>query len=291
MSRIHDALKKAEKERSYRRMSSDGIEPPATGPVVVASVAETGPGETTTTGSSVAEKVREQFPAATSWKPDTASMLFFDTSREPAGTEEFRSLRSRLYQIRQKTPLQRVMIASALPQEGKSFIAANLAQALALQPDCRTLLIDGDLRNPSLHRKLGTPSRPGLTEFLLGEEEENEIIQRGPLDNLFFISSGRPVSGQTELIANGRLKILLERLESYFEWVIIDSPAAIPVTDAGLMAGSCDGVLVVVRSNSTQSGNVQRALRRLPNDLIIGVVLNESQAETELTLQQYYSAS
>ena len=106
---------------------------------------------------------------------------------------------------------------------------------MARQAGSRVLLIDADLRSPNLHSALGTPASPGLTEYLLDEAEEFRIIQRGQMANLFFIASGRSVSGQADLVSNGRLKFLLDRLEGIFDWVIIDSPSAIPVTDASLM--------------------------------------------------------
>ena len=188
---------------------------------------------------------------AADWTPDPRTMLFFSSEEQTAGQENFRTLRSRLYLLRENAPLNRILVTSSLPKEGKSFVSANLAQVLALQQGCRTLLIDADLRTASLHSTLGTSEAPGLSEYLLGETEEFGIIQKGTIENLFFIPSGRPVSGQSEVVANGRLKLLLDRISSLFEWIIIDSPAVIPVSDAVVMASLCDGVLIVVRSNST----------------------------------------
>src|SRR5262249_26295695 len=102
------------------------------------------------------------------WSPDKKTMLFFNDEQGP-GTEEFRTLRSRLYQMREKKPLKKILVTSSLPQEGKSFVAANLAQALAWQQGRRVLLIDGDLRASRLHLALGSRSTPGLSEYLRGE--------------------------------------------------------------------------------------------------------------------------
>ena len=113
-----------------------------------------------------------------------------ERQRQRQGTEEFRTLRSRLYHLREKMPLKTVLVTSALPKEGKSFTATNLAQVMVRQQGRRVLLIDADLRAPRLHRMLGTTSDPGLSDYLQGKSDEFSIMQRGPLENLFFIPSG-----------------------------------------------------------------------------------------------------
>lgn len=212
--------------------------------------------------------------AQKSWAPDPARVLFLRHDELSRGEEELRVLRSRLYRVRDTQPLKSLLIASALPGEGKSFIAANLSQVLALQHDCRVLLIDGDLRNPRLHTTLGTCSTPGLSDYLQREIDELGITQRGESDSLFFIPSGRNVQRPTELIATGRLKTLIDRLEPVFDWIIIDSPAAITVSDASLLANCCDGVLMVVRSNLTPFDIVREARRRFREESLVGVILN-----------------
>ena len=134
-------------------------------------------------------------------------MLFFQDNENRVGAEEFRTLRSRLYQIREKLPLKRLMVTSALPKEGKSFVAANLAQVMvrAARPPrpggrCR-------LRNPGMHRHLGASLSPGLSDYLLGECDEFAALQRGSMENLFFMPAGRIVPSAAELLSNGRLKL------------------------------------------------------------------------------------
>lgn len=210
----------------------------------------------------------------TDWKPDAGHMLFFQDDETRIGTEEFRTLRSRLYQIREKMPLKRLLITSAMPREGKSFVAANLAQVLVRQHGRRALIIDGDLRNPGLHSNFGVPLTPGLSDYLAGGCDEIAIMQRGPMENLFFIPAGRVVASAPELLANGRLKLLLQRIEPLFDWIIIDSSPVIPVSDPTLVAGCCDGVLMVVRSDMTSSDLAKRAREEFPDKLLLGVVLN-----------------
>src|SRR5207245_9801736 len=95
----------------------------------------------------------------------------------------------------------------------------------------RVLLIDGDLRAARLHLALGSALSPGLSEYLMGEADEFGIMQRGAVENLFFVPAGRSTSNPAELIANGRLKILLSRVEPLFDWIIVDSSAAVPVSE------------------------------------------------------------
>jgi protein-tyrosine kinase len=206
------------------------------------------------------------------------------------GTEEFRTLRSRLYTLREKMALKTLMVTSALPREGKSFTAANLAQVIVRQHGRRALLIDGDLRGPRLHLMLGTAPGPGLTEYLQGKNDEFSIMQRGPMENLFFIPSGNGIEDPAELVGNGRLKTLVQRVEPLFDWIIVDSPPAVAVADASLLAKACDGVLLVVRSNVTPSDMARRARMEFPEEALVGVVLNGTIEDAAPYARYYYEA-
>jgi capsular exopolysaccharide synthesis family protein len=210
----------------------------------------------------------------TQWHPDPKTMLFFGQDENVRGTEQFRTLRSRLYQMREKMSLKKILVTSALPKEGKSFVAANLSQVLVKQHGRRVLLVDADLRVPSLHSVLGTASVPGLGDYLSGSTDEFGIMQRGPLENLFFIPGGRSTLQPAELIGNGRFKMLMQRVEPLFDWIIVDSPPAVPVSDGSQLANFCDGVLMVVRSNSTPYDSAQKARQEFHGKTLVGVVLN-----------------
>jgi capsular exopolysaccharide synthesis family protein len=224
------------------------------------------------------------------WKPD-ATMLFFNGDDSAIGTEEFRTLRSRLYHMREKMTLKKLLITSALPKEGKSFTASNLAQVLVRQHGRRVLLIDADLRGPRLHLMLGTTASPGLSDYLQGRSDEFSIMQRGPMENLFLIPSGDEISDPAELVSNGRLKFLLQRVEALFDWIIIDSPPAVPVSDASVLGKSCDGVLMVVRSNATPVDMARRAREEFPDQALVGVVLNGTNSASTPYSRYYYGAS
>jgi len=295
MSRIHEALKKAEQDRA----NQGGAAQPGLGPTPV----EDGPGLAETLGAGGAASVGMPAFSGSSgmdmllarsakmeWKPDLATMLFLNDDDGGRGTEEFRTLRSRLYHVRESMPLKKLLVTSALPKEGKSFTASNLAQVMVRQHGRRALLIDADLRAPRLHQMLGTTSDPGLSDYLQGKNEEFSIMQRGSLENLFFIPSGSGVADPAELVGNGRFKLLLQRVEPLFDWIIIDSPPAVPVSDASVLAKACDGVLMVVRSNSTPFDMARKAREQFPDQALVGVVLNGTHEGAVPYSRYYYEA-
>lgn len=288
MSRIHEALKRAEQERAAREKLAPPAEPPpaelslppvtepanASGeaigqePFVPPFPAE-GFGPSAVTAENIGARCRQP-----EWNPDQKNLLFAKDESRQYKAEVFRTLRSRLYRIRDQMTLRTLLITSTLPAEGKSFVAANLGHAIAQQHGRRALLIDADLRVPRLHTLLGAPQGPGLTEYLRGEADEFSVIQRGPLDGIYFLPSGDITANPVELIGNGRLKDLLHRLNVVFDWIILDSPPMAPVSDASLLADMCDGALLVVRASATPFDLAQKACAEFKTSPVVGVVLN-----------------
>jgi protein-tyrosine kinase len=304
MSRIHEALKKAEQERaasqggtaqpSYTVPAEPAMTAMEDSPIAVAAGVPGGGVPLSSAMPSFAspfslDALLARCPQL-QWRPDEKTMLFFNGDDTAPGTEEFRTLRSRLYHAREKMTLKKILVTSALPKEGKSFTSSNLAQVMVKQHGRRVLLIDADLRGPRLHLMLGTTSSPGLSDYLRGGSDEFSIMQRGGMENLFFIPSGQQISDPAELVANGRLQFLLQRVESLFDWIIIDSPPAVPVSDASVLAKACDGVLMVVRSNSTPVDMARRAREEFPDQALIGVVLNGTDHESAAYSRYYYDA-
>jgi protein-tyrosine kinase len=287
MSRIHEALKRAEQERATIQGGAAQAElaPVHVGRPVHGEAVPLAAREETGAGSPEAILSR---CAAMEWNPDPAAMLFTNGNDSARGTEEYRTLRSRLYQLREKMPLKKLLVTSALPKEGKSFTSINLAQVMARQHGRRVLLIDADLRGPRLHLMLGAIAGPGLSDYLTGKNDEFSIMQRAPVENLFFIPSGSGIEDPSELIGNGRLRLLLQHLDPLFEWIVIDSPPAVPVSDASVLATACDGVLMVVRSNSTPADVAQKARREFPAQSLVGVVLNGTQRDPADYERYYY---
>lgn len=298
MSRIHEALKKAEQERSapgteigsplQERVMIPAPVSKASSPAPAneASLPVPEVSNIATAGYLRFDDLRARC-AHPQWNPDPNLNVFLNPSLSPHGAEQFRTLRSRLYQLRSSQPLRTVLITSSVPAEGKTFVTNNLAQAIVRQPDRRALIIDADLRCARLHVSLGAPSAPGLTDYLRGEADEISIIQHGLEGNLCLIPGGNEVTNPSELLSNGQLKKLLDRLAPVFDWVLLDSPPCVPVADASILADMCDGVLLVVRAGSTPVEMAQRACQELNGRNLVGVVLNAAD-ESSMYGSNYY---
>jgi len=290
MSRIHEALKRAEQQRtvpleiptpSMPEVHSQQVETPLIPPpAILDPLASPEP----LVHSDVESRTRAaeflRFDdiwthcANPGWRLDLERNVFIDPGAPPAVREQFRTLRSRLYQLRDKQSLRSVLVTSSLQGEGKTFVANNLAHALSRQQNCRVLLIDADLRRPDLHTGFGAPSSPGLSEYLKDEAPELTIIQRGLPEYLCFIAGGSKPDNPAELLANGRLKALLQMVGPVFDWVIVDSPPTLPVSDALTLAEMCDGVLTVIRAAQTGFDSAQKSCQQLREKNLLGVALN-----------------
>jgi protein-tyrosine kinase len=295
MSRIHEALKKAAAERaSQPQTSSAQTFVDVTEGISRSAQAGNERDTTPKNGSGKADKqpiVRfEQLLkrcAHPKWTLNPSTSVFGGSDSKKIGAEPFRTLRSRLSQIADTHVLKRVVITSSVPAEGKTFVAANLAQSIVRQPDRRVLLIDADLRASRLHVALGAPCTPGLTDYLRGEVDEYAIIQSGPEENLCFIPGGSEVSNPSELLVSERMRHLLDVVTPMFDFVILDSPPATPVHDPSLLADLCDGVLFVVRAGVTDFDVAEKAVAEFREKNLLGVVLNG--AERETAYGQYYN--
>jgi len=287
MSRIHEALKKAEQERAITQTAegthvgegviaaSLKVESPDFTPDVPTHVPQIAQAVTTGLNEYLRFEDLQERCARPRWSLNPNSNVFSNSEPSPHGAEQFRTLRSRLYQLRSSSQMLRtVLITSSVPSEGKTFVTSNLAQAIVRQPDRRVLIIDADLRRARLHVPFGAPPAPGLSDYLRGEADEMSIIQHGPEGNLCLIPGGNEVTNPSELLSNGRLKKLLDRLAPVFDWVLLDSPPCVPVADASILADCCDGVILVVKAASTPSEIAQKACQELSGKNVVGVVLN-----------------
>lgn len=281
MSRIHEALKQAAEERSSR-LSSGTL--PDIGDIAADVSRTTVPVEDRASLLATSLPAEGNSPlcfdevakkcALLKWRLDPRIDVFHSANSHQTGAESFRTLRSRLYQIAADRQLKRVLVTSSIPEEGKTFVAANLAQAIARQDHQRVLLVDADLRMSRLHHALGAPATPGLTDYLRGEASETAVIQRGLEENLCFIPCGSPIAHASELLLGDRMKRLLDRVTPIFDWLVLDSPPALPVHDASMLADLCDGVLFVVRAGRTDFETAEKASVEFRDKNLLGVVLN-----------------
>ena len=297
MSRIYEALQKAESDRKLDRSELEQalpdpepirsammptavaeIEEPAVPVAVVERTVEPYEPEIVRAGLSLSNVARY------AWTPAVDRLPALQ-ERGP-GVEQFRSLRSRIYELRDIKPLKSILISSGLPQEGKSFVAMNLAISLSRHKSSKVLLIDGDMRRYTLHQMLGTEAHPGLADYLAGKATMFEVMQRmaesseggkgavANLANLTFIPGGNGGDKAADLSGNPRFAELIRAVSPYFDWIVVDSSPVLPVSDAVNLARACDGVLLVARSGVTKYPVAQRAQSELKASNILGFVLN-----------------
>jgi protein-tyrosine kinase len=275
MSRIQDLLNRAEQEKELLRVVDLERESMSL-PLAVGAGAQTATARMHQQPTSAPLTLDELLVLCPQrrWNFNPASMLFHDPKQNHRAAEEFRGIRSRLYRLRETKPLKTLLVTSSVAREGKSFVASNLAHALSIQPNCRVLLIDANLRNPGLHLFFGTTPTPGLADYLINQLEPAAVLQRGESENLFLLPAGGAFTGPAELISTGQLTPLLRLLEPAFDWILVDSPPALPFSDAAQLAHHCDAVLLVVRSDSTPLEIARQARRRFREGHLAGVVLN-----------------
>lgn len=293
MSKIYEALLRAELERLGKSAPDTGsaVEPEVTLARLQAAAA-------------AAEQATAETPAhAFPWERIARVPWNVSTEQLPAmlkvavGAEQFRSLRARMYEYRDFNKLKSILICSGMPQEGKSFVAANLAVSLAQQRSGKVLLIDGDLRRFTLNKILGTRSEPGISEYLMGKADAFDVMQQPDLErfsdpktadalqNLVFIPAGHGGEQVVDLNTSERFHELLALAAPAFEWIVVDSSPVNLVSDAVHYARDCDGVLLVVRSGVTRYELAQRAAAEFKTGSVLGVVLNGS---TEAPRAGYY---
>ena len=208
------------------------------------------------------------------------------TDPKSAFAEEYRDLRTSLLQKSKKQKLKTIAIASVAPGEGKSVTALNLAWLLSQTEGIRALVIDCDMRRPSICRYLGVDDAPGMSELLDGESSPADVIVQLQPSGLYLLPGGRPRSDVAEQISGPNFAKLLEHVQANFDFVIIDAPPLGVFVDAKVLINQTDGALLVLRRNFTTFKEVDRVLEGLPRQRMLGVVLN--QAEETLISGRYY---
>jgi capsular exopolysaccharide synthesis family protein len=207
-------------------------------------------------------------------------------SGSPAA-EAFRLLGVRLRHLRRDRPLKKVLITSTIPQEGKSMVAANLACTLALKTQQRTLVLEGDLRRPSLSKMFGLGRNSGISEWLEGDRGLTTSIYHLEGPNIWILPAGSAPSNALELLQSGRLSSLMDQLTVLFDWIIIDSPPVLPLADTSVWMRLADGILLTTRQGTTEKRQLQRGLEAVESKKLIGALVNSSKSAA--ASDYYYS--
>ena len=296
MSRIQNILDKAEREGVALRTSRLDAPATATVPITI-EIPTPGPAA----GAPVMDAPVMIVPgvagahshAATSASPANADdaiesfktrlnpLLIAGLSPKSLAAEQYRQLRTRLSHSEGATALRTILITSPQKGEGKSITAANLALTMAQELQRRVVLVEADLRKPSLQQLFGLPSGPGLADFLAGACELRDAMKFLPDHNLTVIPAGAMPTNPAELLGSTAMRRLLDQLRSRFDRVILDTPPVLPLADVAVLAPIVDGTLLVVRAGVTPKPAIENALRAFDSSRLLGIVLNESGLEQD----------
>jgi capsular exopolysaccharide synthesis family protein len=204
------------------------------------------------------------------------------------GAEEFRKLKTQIF-LRSPNPPHSILVTSTAPQEGKTMVAVNLSRAISQEIHGKAILIDGDLRKPSIHLEKSQNAK-GLSNYLSDGTPLLEILINSEIENLQIITAGPSTRKSSELIGSKRMTELLKSLREFNDntYIVIDSPPIMAASEATLLSKMVDGIILVVRSGHTSRESVQRAIKSIDHQKIIGVVFNRIDIKPSAYYSEYY---
>lgn len=221
---------------------------------------------------------------------DTSLVSFFEPSSMV--TEQFRRLRTYIFKPGAENPPRTILVTSTLAGEGKSFVAINLAITIATELNSNALLVDCDLRNPSMSRWFGLDGGKGLADYLTGNADLQDLFIKTSVDKLSILGGGTPAGNPVELIGSMKMKNLVGELKSRYEdrYIILDSSPLLATTEPNVLNDMVDGILLIIKSGATPRESVQEALKGLDRKKILGVVLNSLEFKTQALIERYFGA-
>ncbi len=196
-------------------------------------------------------------------------------------TEQFRTLRGRVESLAAQRPIRTVAVTSANPGEGKSTAAINFAVVESLGVGHRILLVDCDMRRPTIHHSLGVAPDAGLAEILLGQASLEQAVVRPDGTQLDALVVRSQPDNPSELLASKRMKTLLEEMTASYDRIILDTPATLGLPDSKIVSELCDGIVVVVRADVTPREEVGAVLDILDRRRVLGMLLNGADVSRE----------
>jgi capsular exopolysaccharide synthesis family protein len=207
--------------------------------------------------------------------PSLEHKVVVDDAIDPASREQYRRLATGLHAAQAASGLKVIMLVSALAGEGKTLTASNLALTFSESYQRSVLLIDGDLRRPSLHTVFNLQNSPGLSEGLLAAQDRKLPLHRVS-PRLTVLTAGTATDDPMAALASERMQRLIDQARETFDWVIVDTPPIGLLSDANLLAAFADGAIMVVKAEETPSDLVQRAVSAIGKDRLLGMVLNRA---------------
>ena len=206
--------------------------------------------------------------------------------RDETSTEQYRRLAGRLHMAQAEHGTRIVMITSAIPGEGKTLTATNLALTLSESYKRQVLLVDADLRRPWVHELFQIPNVSGLNDGLRGEDDRKVPLLR-LTDHLTVLTAGRPDRDPMSILSSPRMRRVLQEAARRFEWVLVDTPPVAMLTDAHLLSSLVDAVLLVIESGRTPLAAINTAVESVGRDRILGVVLNRADGALAYSTSYY----
>lgn len=200
-------------------------------------------------------------------------------------SEQFAVLRARLIAVSRKENIKTICITSSVKDEGKTFVAVNLALALAAESQQGVVIIDADLRRPSLHNYFGIKEATGLSDFLQSDRSNIDSLIIDTDKKLSCIPAGHIANNPLPLLDSEKMKWLISELSKRYDFVIIDTPPIAPLADADILASLSDGLIFVIKAGETPLMVIQRSLKMLSKHKILGITLNQT---SEVTSYEYY---
>jgi capsular exopolysaccharide synthesis family protein len=292
MSRIQDILSKAERDGTVRRTRALTDELRATRPMSPLAPVPAPGDERTNGGSGSAAATATASPSPWPVPAAPPQPLSLDSAIErtlvldqhlvatlaPASlaAEQYRSLRTRIKRAEGSRSIRTMAITSPSKGDGKSLTAANLALTMGQEHQQRILLVDADLRRPSIHHLFGLGDRSGLTDVLMGGVELDDVLVSLPEYQITILPAGTPPSHPAEMLGSAAMRRVLDTVRSRFDRILIDMPPVSPLADVNIIAPMVDGLLMIVRAGITPKPAIERALAGLDISKVLGLVLNES---------------
>ena len=201
-------------------------------------------------------------------------MFVIERKPKSIAAESYRTLRTNIQYSSFDKEIQVIVITSSEPGEGKSTVAGNLALSLS-QDGKKAILIDCDLRKPSIHKNFKITNILGLSDVLIGKEDINNVVSKYN-DNLLILTSGKIPPNPSEMLASNSMTKLIEVLKETFDYIILDTPPVQAVTDSQILSAKADGTILVVKAQKTKRDSIKNAVALLNkvNANILGTVLN-----------------